>query len=116
MIETAQVGLVRPLSAASDLLAIAAAGWTPREGHTDVELTPSAVEAAAEGVRISTTVLDEANEAPIRDALVMVLRPGVNSSDVDINRLDDQVMAWGRRTRRARSGSSSPSPCPARTP
>jgi S1-C subfamily serine protease len=96
VIETAQIGLVRPLTTASDLLAIAETGWTPREGHTDVELAPSAVEAAADGVRISTTVLDNANEAPIRDALVMVLRPGVNASTIDMNRLDDQTIAWGK--------------------
>ena len=96
VIETSQVGLVRPLSTASDLLAIAAAGWTPREGHTDVELQPSAVEAPAEGVRLSTKVLDAANEAPVRDALVMILRPGVSAAAVDVNRLDDQVLSWGR--------------------
>jgi S1-C subfamily serine protease len=96
VVETAQIGLVRPLSAASDLLAIAAAGWTPREHHTDVELTPTAVEAAAEGVRIFTTVLDDATEAPVRDALVMVLKPGVNTSSLDMNRLDDQTIAWGK--------------------
>ena len=46
----------RPRAPAVDARAtcsrIAAAGWTPREGYTDVELTPTAVEAAAEGVRI----------------------------------------------------------------
>jgi hypothetical protein len=96
VIETAQVGLVRPLGTAGDLLAIAGAGWMPREGHTDVELTPSAVEAAAEGVRISTMVLDYANETPIGNALLMVLRPGVTKSAVDMNRLDDQALAWGK--------------------
>ncbi|MCX5747053.1 MAG: serine protease, partial [Proteobacteria bacterium] len=94
--ETTQVGLVRPLSTASDLLAIAAAGWTPREGHTDVELAPVAVEAPAEGVHLSTKIVDAANEAPIAEALVMVLRKGVSSEDVDVNRLDDQVLSWGR--------------------
>nr|MBA3541141.1 trypsin-like peptidase domain-containing protein [Deltaproteobacteria bacterium] len=96
VIESTQVGLVRPLAVASDLLAIAAAGWTPREGHTDVELTPSAVEAPAEGVRISTKIVDAANETPIGSALVMVLKPGMKSNDVDVNRLDDQVLSWGR--------------------
>lgn len=96
IIQTAQIGLVRPLGSASDLLAIAAAGWTPRQGHTDVELTPTAIEAAAEGVRIYTTVLDDATEAPVRDALVMVLKPGVNTSTIDMNRLDDQTIAWGK--------------------
>jgi S1-C subfamily serine protease len=97
LIEVVQAGgRVRPIAAATDLLAIAAAGWTPREGHTDVELQPSAIEAPAEGVQIQSRVLDLANEAPVRDALVMVLRPGVNASTVDVNRLDDQVLAYGR--------------------
>jgi S1-C subfamily serine protease len=96
VIETKQVGLVRPMGPAADLLAIASIGWTPREGHTDVEIQPSAVEASPEGIRIATQILDAANEAPVRDALVMVLRPGVNANAIDVNRLDDQVIAWGR--------------------
>jgi hypothetical protein len=97
IVEVVQAGgRVRPIGAATDLLAIAAAGWTPREGHTDVELQPSAVEVSVEGVQIQSRVLDVVNEAPIRDALVMVLRPGVNASTVDVNRLDDQVLAYGR--------------------
>jgi S1-C subfamily serine protease len=96
VLETAQVGLVRPLSVASDLLAIAQTGWSPREGHTEVELQPSAIEAPAEGVHLSTKVLDAANEAPVRDALVMILKPGVDAHDVDVNKLDDQVLSYGR--------------------
>ena len=96
VVETAQVGLVRPLQAASMILAYAAAGWTPREGHTEVELTPTAVEAAAEGVRIYTTVVDDATEAPVRDALVMVLHNGIGENQIDLNRLDDQAIAWGK--------------------
>ncbi|HTL37400.1 MAG TPA: trypsin-like peptidase domain-containing protein, partial [Kofleriaceae bacterium] len=96
VIETAQVGLVRPLQSASNLLAYAAAGWTPREGYTDVELTPTAIEASAEGVRIYTTIVDDANDSPIRDATVMVLKAGVNTAAIDMNRLDDQAIAWGK--------------------
>jgi S1-C subfamily serine protease len=95
-VETAKVGLVRPWSAAGDLIAIARAGWTPRDGMTAVELEPTAVEAPAEGIRISTKVLDYSNDRPVPGALLMVLRPGVRAGDVDMNRLDDQVMAWGR--------------------
>lgn len=91
-----KVGLVRPLSAASQLLAYATAGWTPLENHTEVALTLGGVEAAAEGTRIYTTVIDDATETAIRDALVMVLRPGVSTSSIDLNRLDDQAIAWGR--------------------
>jgi S1-C subfamily serine protease len=113
VLETAQVGLVRPLSTASDLLAIAQTGWTPREGHTDVDLQPSAVEAPGEGgVRISTKVLDAANEQPVRDALVMILRPGVNAKKVDVNRLDDQVLSWGRSNTQGEVQLKQPVPVP----
>ena len=113
VLETAQVGLVRPLSAASDLLAIAQTGWTPREGHTDVDLQPSAVEAPGEGgIRISTKVLDAANEAPVRDALVMILRPGVDAKKVDVNRLDDQVLSWGRSNTQGEVQLKQPVPVP----
>ncbi|HEX4423549.1 MAG TPA: serine protease [Kofleriaceae bacterium] len=105
-------GRVRPIAAASDLLGIATAGWTPREGHTDVELEPSAVEAPAEGVQIQSRVLDAANEAPVRDALVMVLRSGVNASTVDVNRLDDQVLAYGRSNAQGEVSLKQPVPVP----
>lgn len=96
VVETSQVGLVRPLSTASCLLTIAATGWTPREGHTECEFTPSAIEAPAEGIRISTHVVDVATQSPVVDALVMVLKPNVAPSAVDMNKLDDQVLSWGR--------------------
>ncbi len=94
VVQIEKTGLARPLSSASDLLAIAAAGWVPREGHTEVDLTPSAIEApAAAGSWLQTRIVDAANEAPIADALVTVLRPGV---DYDVNRRDDLVLAWGK--------------------
>jgi S1-C subfamily serine protease len=110
--EATQTGLVRPLSAASCLLAIATVGWTPREGHNDCDLTPSAVEAPAEGVRISSKVVDAANEAPVADALVMILRPDVDASQVDVNRLDDQVLAWGRSNTQGEVQLKQPVPVP----
>ncbi len=39
IIETGGVGLVRPLATANDLLAIATAGWTPREGATPMSIS-----------------------------------------------------------------------------
>ncbi|MBP9086820.1 MAG: trypsin-like peptidase domain-containing protein [Kofleriaceae bacterium] len=96
VVETSKVGLIRPLVSAGDLTQIAAAGWTPREGKTGVDLEPTAIEAPAEGVRLGTKITDFANGAPIKDALIMVLRRGVNASKIDINRLDDQVLSWGR--------------------
>lgn len=87
---------MRPLASASPLLAIVRAGWVPREGRTSVEIEPTAIDAEAEGIRISTRVVDAANDQPVPGALVMVLRPGVTAEKVDVNRLDDMVIAWGR--------------------
>ena len=113
IVEVVQAGgRVRPIAAASDLLAIAAAGWTPREGATDVDLQPSAIEVPADGVQIQSRVLDAANQAPVRDALVMVLRPGVNASTVDVNRLDDQVLAYGRSNAQGEVVLKQPVPAP----
>ncbi|MGE3547413.1 MAG: S1C family serine protease, partial [Kofleriaceae bacterium] len=96
VVEVSQVGLVRPLSTASCLMAIAAVGWTPREGLNDCEFQPSAVEAPSEGIQISTVVLDAANDQPVPHAMVMIMRPGVEESEIDVNRLDELVLAWGR--------------------
>ncbi len=95
-VETAKLGLVRPLTAASAMLSIVRAGWAPLEGRTSVVIEPTGIEAEAEGVRLSTRVVDAANDQPIGGALLMVLRPGVSSSQVDVNRLDDMVLSWGR--------------------
>jgi V8-like Glu-specific endopeptidase len=111
VIETTQVGLVRPLSAASAILAYAT-GWTPLDNHNDVDLAPTSVEAAAVGVRIWTTVVDHATDAPVRDALVIVLRPGVDANTIDMNRLDDQAIAWGRTNARGEVRLKQPVPVP----
>ncbi len=95
-VDTSRSGLVRPVAAAAALIAIARTGWTPRTGYTSVDLAPTSIEPEAEGVAISTRVLDQANDRPIAGALVMVLRAGVDGHRVDVNRLDEVVIAWGR--------------------
>ncbi|HVV84697.1 MAG TPA: serine protease [Kofleriaceae bacterium] len=95
-VDTSKSGLVRPVAAAGSLLAIANTGWMPRTGYTSVDLAPTSIEPEAEGVTISTRVVEQANDQPVPGALVMVLRAGVDGHSVDVNRLDDVVIAWGR--------------------
>jgi hypothetical protein len=71
-------------------------GWVPREGRTSLDLEPTAIEAEAEGIRLSTRIVTHASGQPIAGALLMVLRPGVAASAIDVNRLDDLVISWGR--------------------
>ena len=63
-------------------------------------------------MRISTKVVDAANEQPVRDALVMILRPGVDAKKVDVNRLDDQVLSWGRTNTQGEVQLKQPVPVP----
>lgn len=91
-----RVGLVRPLHAAGPLLPYAAAGWTPLDNRTEVDLSLPETPAAAQGVRIFTTVVDNATAAPIANALVVLLRPGLPAATIDLNRLDVQTAAWGK--------------------
>ncbi|MBA3463080.1 MAG: trypsin-like peptidase domain-containing protein [Deltaproteobacteria bacterium] len=112
LVESSQIGLVRPLSTANCLLATATVGWSPRENHTECIFEPSAVEAPAEGIRLSSKVLDAASEAPVRDALVMILRKGVKANQVDVNRLDDQVLSWGRSNAQGEVQLKQPVPVP----
>ncbi|MEZ4365009.1 MAG: serine protease [Kofleriaceae bacterium] len=95
-LEVSRPGLVRPLAAAARLLAWAQASWVPCAGCSDASFEPTDVEAAAEGVHISTNILNAGNDAPIEGASLMVLRPGVVASEVDLNRLGEAVIASGR--------------------
>lgn len=95
-VQTTKTGLVRPIGAAGKLFAIVRAGWTPREGRTSTDLEPTAIEAEAEGIRLQTRIVAAANLRPVPGALLMVMRAGVAASQVDVNRLDDLVISWGR--------------------
>ncbi|HTJ42740.1 MAG TPA: serine protease [Kofleriaceae bacterium] len=96
VVETAKVGLVRPLASAENAIETVRVGWTPREGHNTFDLEPTAIEAPPEGVYLSTKIFDAANDQPIAGALLMVLSPKYGAADVDMNRLNEQVLAWGR--------------------
>jgi S1-C subfamily serine protease len=96
VVETAKVGLVRPIAAAENAIETVRVGWTPREGHASFDLEPTAVEAPPEGTYLSARIFDGANDSPVAGALLMVLRPSYGVGDIDMNRLDEQVLAWGR--------------------
>jgi len=111
-IETAKVGLVRPWAAFGQAIAIARTGWIPAEGKTSFAVEPEAVEVPPEGVLISTKIVDAANQQPVAAATLMVLRAGISSDEVDINRVDDQVVAWGRSNAEGEVHLKQPVPAP----
>jgi hypothetical protein len=94
-VEAAKVGLVRPWSALERLVMIARVGWIPKDGSTSMEIEPTDTEVSPEGVLISTRIRDGASGRPVAKALLLILRSGLRASEIDINRLDDQVIAWG---------------------
>mgnify|MGYP001561910262 CR=1 FL=1 len=97
-----RVGLVRPIAAASELIGFAQAGWAPRLGAN--EATPFGSLPIGEalppppddGIRVTSRVVDVANDQPIAGALVVVFKPSITSREIDLNRLDQQTLAWAR--------------------
>lgn len=95
-------GLIRPVQRAEALLSIAQAGWTPTLGDNRVDDPVDPATIATElpsgdpGVEVSSVVRDEANGNAVPGAVVIVFRPGVRARDVDLNRLLDTTLTWGR--------------------
>lgn len=88
----ARTGLVRPLAAADDLLALSVLGWLPRTGPTDVTWQPEGFVPVLEG-RARSVVVVNTTQQPVEGAMVYWLRPDVTC--VDVHALDTQVVAWG---------------------
>jgi hypothetical protein len=95
-----RVGLVRPIAAAASLIGTAQAGWTPRLGANEVTPYGSLPSGDAlppppeDGIRVTSRIVDVANDQPIVGALVVVFKPAITSRDIDLNRLDQQALAW----------------------
>jgi len=102
------------IAAASDLLAIAAAGWTPREGQTDVELQLRRSRCRRRGADPEPGARRSERGAGARCAGDGAAVRGQREYRRR-QRLDDQVLAYGRSTAQARSCSSSRCRCRGRT-
>lgn len=108
------VGLIRPVEHARDLIAIAQAGWTPREGDNSVEgVTPPPVvnpPPASQGVTVASRVVDAANGEPIRGAFVVVFKEGIHLADVAADQLDAQALTYGQTNERGEFTTNGPVP------
>lgn len=125
VVTAGKVGLIRPIEHARDLIDTARAGWTVSEpdgddnsadggdsgtsgdgdtasgddddGGDDTATAPPAPEPPQDrGVRIRTKVVEAANRRPVPGAIVIVFKPGVRADDVDMNKLEEQAIAWGK--------------------
>jgi S1-C subfamily serine protease len=89
-----KVGLIRPIEHARDLLDVASAGWSPTaDGDEPDSPEPRPL---ATGVRIRTTIVDAANRQPVPGAVVIAFKPGVRAADVDLEKVDEQALSWGK--------------------
>jgi S1-C subfamily serine protease len=107
------VGLIRPVELARDMIGIAQAGWTPKEGDNAVAPV-GPVEpvqpAQAAGVTISSKVVDADNGEAVRGAFVVVFKAGIRVADVDRAKLDEQALTWGQTNNRGEFTLNQPVP------
>ncbi len=103
------VGLIRPIEHAKDLIKIANNGWTPKDGEnaasaptaatTDPVPAP-ATTAKQEGVAIYSRVVDAGNGSGVRGAFVVVFKPGINKGNIDIDNIEEQALSYGQTNKR----------------
>jgi S1-C subfamily serine protease len=93
-----QVGLIRPIEHARDLIALAHKGWIPADGDHAIDEAQLAGVTAAEspGVIVTSKVVDAANRRPVASAFVIVFRPEVRSAQLAGEKLEEQALAWGQ--------------------
>jgi S1-C subfamily serine protease len=110
------VGLVRPIELARDLVDLAHAGWQPGQGSggggggggnnagnnggndSGFGAKPAAPQpqAADRGIHIIGKVQGLEDSRPIRDATVVILKPGIKVSGLSKDKLTEQVLTIGR--------------------
>ena len=56
---------------------------------------PEAAETTGHDVSLASNVVDE-NAKPIDGALLLVFRQGLDATKLDLSRLDEEVISWGR--------------------
>jgi trypsin-like peptidase len=94
-IDSQQLGRVRSIGTAAELLDVAVLGWKASErSDTAIELSEPKDTGSA-GVRVSTHVLDAQRRTPIADARVIALQRGIVAASLDANVLDGQTLTWG---------------------
>jgi S1-C subfamily serine protease len=99
------VGLIRPIEHAADLIATANKGWTPAEGDNAIgapakpetaEAKPTKPEAKAGGVQVHSKVVDSANGTAVRGAFVVVFKPDIKSGQIDVDKIEEQALTYGQ--------------------
>jgi S1-C subfamily serine protease len=76
-----QVGLIRPIELARDLLAAAQAGFTPERGAPAVPPGGAVEDGAPDAVFLRGRLIDAANHLPVVGARVLILRGRVKPGD-----------------------------------
>jgi S1-C subfamily serine protease len=100
-----EVGLIRPIELARDLLAVAQAGFVPTRDDPAAAESAAIVDGAPDAVLLGGRVVDAANRRPITGARVLVARSGsadpfagaiaVGTTDGDGAFLTDRAVARG---------------------
>lgn len=87
-----RVGLIRPLEHADDLITVARKGGP---SPTD-RAAPTTTEPAAEGVMITSMVVDASDGKPIEGAMIVVFKAGLEVKDLKEDQVEEQALAWAQ--------------------
>jgi S1-C subfamily serine protease len=91
VVTSGRVGLIRPLDHALDLIAVARKGG-PSQRNTAAPATA----APADGVRITSKVVDASDGNPIEGATIVVFKAGLKVKDLKEDALEDQALSWAQ--------------------
>jgi S1-C subfamily serine protease len=100
-----RVGLIRPVEHARDLINLAKSGWEPGQqaegsggdgGFGTPQQKQPPPPPQVEGVVVQSQVKRADNGQPISGATFVVLRPGVRVQDIQEDKLEQQVLTFGR--------------------
>lgn len=113
-----RVGLVRPIELARDLIDLARSGWQPGggggqqpgQGGFGAKNGPQRPQPQANGVTVIGQIKAVEDSRPIRDATVVILKPGIAVRDINKDRLADQVLTLGQTDANGRFQTATPVP------
>jgi S1-C subfamily serine protease len=86
-----RVGLIRPLEHANDLITEARKG-----GPAPSDRAKPTAEPAAEGVMITSMVVDASDGKPIEGAMIVVFKAGLEVKDLKEDQVEEQALGWAQ--------------------
>jgi S1-C subfamily serine protease len=86
------VGLIRPIELAQDLVALARSGWNPGDTVAGAKPATPPPPAGDRGVTVVGRIRDSDDDKPVAGAFVVVFKPGVKVAELTRDNLGDKYL------------------------